>query len=108
MDFDAQTKPALDAQTQLEIVRRALVHTRNAQLIVGAAMFLFAALFATAFDSHATTAKQLTALGPAAFFGLVGALMLWVALVKNDPDRSPLLLALRDRPARAQRRERLL
>src|SRR5260221_13367707 len=88
---------AEDRERNFQTVRSALSRARAMQL--GLAIFL-AAIAATcgfAFEGDSTGARVMT-YALMAFFGGLAALFLWVALVKTSPDRSPLVVALRDRP----------
>jgi hypothetical protein len=80
-------------------VRAAITGARGASIAVAVLTLGLGALIALGQDADATTATLVIAWSFGALFGAVGVLLFWVALVKLSPSRSPLLVALRERPS---------
>jgi len=74
-----------EQEQSLEQIRKALGATRAKTLVLAIVVFGFAW-------------PMLQAGGPDATLAGSSPRMRWVALVKSHPDRSPLVVALRDRP----------
>ncbi len=79
-------------------VRSAVTGARVASIAVAVLTLGLGALMVFAQDADATTTTLVLAYAFGGLFGLVGVLLLWVALVKLSSSRSPLLVALRERP----------
>ncbi len=94
----------IDDERAFQIVRTAISRTRRGLLIVGLGMLAFGGLFASMLVRPdavgiAPGIGGLLIIGSfALFFGLIGGAMCWTALVKQRPDRAPLMIALRNRP----------
>ena len=68
------------------------------QLVLAVVMAGLCGLVAFVLDADATIGARLLMYGFAALFGGFAAMFVWVALVKTSPDRSPLMVALRELP----------
>lgn len=85
-------------ETSFETVRAALRRSRAGQLVLAGVLAAIAGLSTFGIDGDATTGDRVKTYGVTAFFGLVTLALVWSALVKSSPDRSPLMVALRTRP----------
>ena len=82
----------------LETVRAALGRTRIAQSILAVVFIGFAWLFTGAVDGGSPLGGKILVVVMTALFALVAAVLLWLALWKSNPHRSPLMRALTLRP----------
>jgi hypothetical protein len=79
-------------------VSAALGRSRRALVILAVVVFGLGGLGSLALDEHPTTGAVVLVALVAGFFALLGVVLLWVGFVKNSPQRSPLIVALRERP----------
>jgi len=86
-----------DREANLQKVRAALTRARTMQLVLAVVMAGLAGLV-FAYDGEGTTGSRIFLYAFAALFAGFAGVFLWVALVKSSPERSPLIVALRDRP----------
>jgi hypothetical protein len=93
------TPMTADRHANIQTVRAALGGARARQ--IGLAIFVaaMAALFTLAIDADSTLGAKVMVYVMTGLFGSLAAALVWIALVKSDPDRSPLMAALRDRPS---------
>lgn len=85
-------------EENLALVSAALGRSRRAMVILAVVVFGLGGLCSLALDEHPTTGAVVMVALVAGFFAMLGLLLLWVGFVKNSPQRSPLVLALRERP----------
>jgi hypothetical protein len=83
---------------QLAVVRSALARARNAQLLIGGVLFAFASIGAGSFNSEGKTGSKLVSTLCLILLTSTAVILFWVALTKSNPNRSPLVLALRNHP----------
>jgi hypothetical protein len=82
-----------------QTVRSAVASGRVAMIAVAVLTLGLGALIVLGQDDDATATLMIVAWVFGILFGVVGVALLWVAAVKLSPRRSPLLVALRERPA---------
>ncbi len=89
---------AASREENLSVVTAALGRSRRAMVILAVVVFGLAGLCSQGLDERPTTGAIVMVALVAGFFTLLGILLLWVGFVKNSPQRSPLVVALRERP----------
>ncbi|MDB4932804.1 MAG: hypothetical protein JWM10_5288 [Myxococcaceae bacterium] len=89
---------AASREENLTLVSAALGRSRRAMVILAVVVFGLGGLCSLALDEHPTTGAIVIVALVAGFFAMLGVLLLWVGFVKNSPQRSPLVVALRERP----------
>ena len=82
----------------LALVKSSLARTRVAQIVLALFVVGLGYLISLAPDETSGLGMKIAAFGMAGFFGVIAAVLFYVALVKNSPSRSALVIALRDRP----------
>jgi hypothetical protein len=92
------TRMTAEREANLQKVRAALSRARAMQLGLAVVMAVLSGVVTLALDANASTGGRILVYAFAALFGGLAALFVWVALVKSSPDRSPLMVALRERP----------
>lgn len=88
----------MSSENPLDLVRRALVRNRRIFSILGGVFVAFALLIVFASLSDRPDEPGSAWLMFGLFFSL-GALMIWFAWAKCSPERSPVLIALEQRPS---------
>jgi hypothetical protein len=83
---------------QLAVVRSALARARNAQLLIGGVLFAFASIGAGSFNGEGRTSTKLVSTLCLILLTSAAVILFWVALTKSNPNRSRLVLALRNHP----------
>lgn len=94
----SRSSMSTDREANLATVRAALGRARTMQLGLAVFVAAMAWLFTLSLDEKSTIGSLVLVYGMTGFFVLIAAVLTWVALVKNSPARSPLVVALRDRP----------
>ena len=82
----------------LALVQSALGRSRLALVVLAIVVAGLAWLCTLGVHEDGTLAARIMAWGVVGFFALLSVLLLWVAIYKNSPSRSPLVVALRNRP----------
>jgi hypothetical protein len=85
-------------EENLALVSGALGRSRRAMVILAVVVFGLGGLCSLGLDEHPTMGAIVMVALVAGFFALLGVVLLWVGFVKNSPQRSPLVVALRERP----------
>jgi hypothetical protein len=98
MNAQGMAAPNANREQSLVTVRSALARSRRAMVVLAVFVLGLGGLGPLGLDESSTTGQKALYLGFTCFMAVVAVVLLWVGLVKNSPSRSPLMLALRDRP----------
>jgi hypothetical protein len=82
----------------LSLVQSSLGRSRRGQMVLATIVAGLAWLCTLGIREDATFGRTLMTYGVIVFFGLMAVLLFWVALFKNSPTSSPLVVALRQNP----------
>jgi hypothetical protein len=87
-----------ERRTSLAVVRRALGRARLIQLGFAVFVAVLGCIPLIGFDDRPTLTSKIVVGGIGGFLLLLAAVSLWAALVKSNPNRSPLIRALLEHP----------
>jgi hypothetical protein len=87
-----------EQRTSLAVVRSALGRARVAQVVLGVIVAGLGWLFTLSLDETSTLGAKILVFCMTGFFALIAGVLFWVALYKSSPSRSPLIVALVERP----------